>query len=235
MKQREMNVLALTRLACALLLLPLVVGYSRICGAQSSSADITASAQREILARVQEPKDLKDILVNLRIALDSGVILRREFYYDPILIRYFGGRKIIWSKQNTDNDITGEISGFDGIVEAIDAPSLHKCCGLGISFDRLVRANRTITARQQWNISETSAVDFAVVEAIFGTDWQDEDNSPSTYEGYLALKPSRGPHGNAKISYRPKNGVRRWDATIIFSADERPVLAGFGLTGANMP
>ena len=104
----------------------------------------------------------------------------------------------------------------------------HPVPGMSLSIVRL-NSPTDSTAAIVLNTPGKTAVDFDVVEKVFGRDWRTaEPRLPSPHENYI--RPTR-PHGNAEIVYSTSDDAKSWRAALDFKANAELALARISTKG----
>jgi hypothetical protein len=115
---------------------------------------------------VERPTSLGALLINAKLAAEQWLLLREDFYRADVLQQYFGGAVVEFIDRQSSRVITGNISGFDNIVEPITVQG-KKLEGITGSFRRDVAADGTVTAYFLVHIYGGTTLNFDVVERLF--------------------------------------------------------------------
>jgi hypothetical protein len=200
--------------ASAILAMVLGIASTGECTAQRATIENQPS-----IPAVERPTTLEAVLRNIKYALDRGLFLREDFYQDEVLRQYFGGNR---TRQSSGPfGIEDSVSEFGDMVEPLIV-SGHPVPGMSFSIQRQNGPNG-FAAAIDLNTPGKTAVDFDVVEKIFGRGWRPaEPRLPSPHENYV--RPTR-PHGNAEIVYSASDGATSWQATLYFKANAELSLA----------
>jgi hypothetical protein len=199
----------------------MALGIASITGCAAQPATV---ADQSNIPAVEKPTTLEAVLRNLKSALDRGLLLREDFYQEEVLRQYFGGNRTRHS--SIGSGIEGSVSVFGDMVEPL-VVSGHAVSGMSLSFRRVSGADG-VTAVIVLSTPGKTAVDFDVVEKVFGRGWRTaEPRLPSPHENYI--RPTR-PHGNAEIVYSTPDDATSWRAILYFKANAELALARISTT-----
>jgi hypothetical protein len=144
-------------------------------------------ASADSLPTPSKPETAVDLLRNIKLAMQSGALLRRGFYDDANLLQYFGGNNV--KSRRSDNQINGDILGLDDLVSP----------GLSIRFSWYEHAGRNIESALLILFTNSINVGFEDVVRVFGSSWKKAPLEPPIPHRMYDT-PTR-PHGNEVIIY----------------------------------
>ena len=163
-----------------------------------------ASGGRTGLSRLQTPRSLSDLLVNVKEVTRSGAILEDDFYTSDNLKRVFGGTvvdvPVAFNGRRTGADVRGfpawkELKGTDRSSDDSVVLSITRSFDIhgGEQAVLLVTSNGATELR------------FDGVERVLGRDWHPiypmvPLHGPGT--GPPPGPPATSPHGNERIQYQ---------------------------------
>jgi hypothetical protein len=156
------------------------------------------ATKTEPYSMIHSPTTLLEFLSNLKLAFDSDLPLREDFYSDERLKAFSGGRKVRWLR-TTETQRWAEVIDFG---KMIDTMKVGDATYSGISFrnERTVSADGKIHASADLLLRERNqSVAFENVERIFGRNWEVYPYFPPP-QGRV-FQPATAPHGNDRIAY----------------------------------
>jgi hypothetical protein len=176
---------------------------------QSSDRSIVESAARsgvqsamETMVMVKMPATPFELLENVKIALDQGLLLREDFYTDENLKRFSGGTKVRRSAGGQDvgpKYIFCSVTEFGAMVEPRIVGNIV-IPGISVGFRRTIledgRVAGSVSVRLQQGVPSLS---FDEVTKLFGPHWT---YSKDILSPHMRMESPRKPHGNARIEYR---------------------------------
>jgi len=132
----------------------------------------TTNSPAGLSAGVVAPKSAIDLLRNIKVAIDGSLLIRRDFYSDESLRRFFGGEKVLWGKDNVDPaELFGYVYDFSPWgVETLSGRAVDK---LTLAFGREVR----LQGMTAWLLLHLPGVEsdrpsFGEVETVYGANWE---------------------------------------------------------------
>ena len=198
-----------------------------LAGCSSLPRAQTRESAQQANAKLVVPRNLIDVLRNFKVAIDSELLLRDDFYTEENLKRFSGGREITWHSTSGDGKNWGSIAGFDSIAEPLVYGGTTYNA-LYISFWQEVRDEKGIATRWRLDFHSPQRPDFSDVEAIFGKQWVLYELSVPIPDMQRPRAPTRL-HGNEKIIYQSVTPVREQQMRFDFAFDATLEHAGFML------
>ncbi len=157
------------------------------------------------------PRNLLDVLANLRSALYSDDLLKQDFYSEQNIEAISGGHDVQWTTK-TSKEQSAWVADFSPMIAPVTIAGWVNN-GIDYSIGSGVRPAGQRWARARVVVNQRlAAPNFDAIERIFGKDWNDYDNIPS-YSHRVILPPT-DPRGNASIRYVSRShGIER--STIL--------------------
>ena len=155
---------------------------------------------KELMKMIKKPTSPKELLKNLKFAIENELLVRDDFYTDENLKKLFGGNRVKWL-DNKKNNKSAVILNFIGLFENAEK---YRGDGVEVYWEKL-DSNKAISdtgkAHVRVNISTFGDSRFRaeVVEKVFGTKMQVKnlykDNDPTP------LSQGNHRHGNKGMHY----------------------------------
>ena len=164
---------------------------------------------------LKKPSTPAGILLNLKMALDQDLLLRRDLYSDSNLEALSGGHEVGWIERGAARQ-AAVISGFGGIIPPAHVGN-NTFEGISFSIGRRVVSGKTDASAGISFMGSNPAVAFVRIEAIFGKDWQSFPFFP-TPPGRM-FRPPSDPHGNDRIRYVLSDAHTTRSIVMEFHAD----------------
>jgi hypothetical protein len=183
-------------------------------------------------AGVTEPRSILDLMRNTRIAVDKGLVLRRDFYTNDNLERFFGGSKVSWDQSNVDPvQVWGYVYEFGAIGARTILPDGRFLDALTFRFRRSVNDQGFVEANLLINIPDgrLDRPSFSEIEALFGKQWTLYEQVP--WPAHVPYKTRTAPHGNDSIAYRVASRGLDGEMRFTFAFDGRLELATISVKG----
>ena len=163
----------------------------------------------------ERPDSLEALLVNVKQALESGLLLRYDFYREDILKQYFGGQKVRLS-DDSSSLVSGFVWDFDRFVIPLSVNG-KEVEGLSFSFLRAMGSENEVTATITIVVVTQAPVHFSTIEKLFGNHWtMSDDRIRSPHEKNY---PPTAAHGNDVINYTVQQATFSWKIDFRFAAD----------------
>jgi hypothetical protein len=164
----------------------------------------------------RRPNTLRELLTNLKVASDRGLLLREDFYTEENLKVFSGGNEVLWvARSPTRQQAT--ITGFDGMLPPVRVGN-NTFAGITYSIGRDVLESGRIQANVHVSLMEPNpGVTFDSVEGVFGRNWQEFPFFPAP-PGRKFGPPTR-PHGNDRIRYDFGDNRESRSVVMEFHAD----------------
>jgi hypothetical protein len=181
-----------------------------------SGATISATpAFADSLPTPSKPKTVVDLLHNIKLAIQSGVLLKREFYDDANLLQYFGGVNVQLSTRSL-NVIGGSVLGFDEIVAPTPLNgSFLPGMTLQLSWSR--RDGTSIESELILRFGRSTKVGFDDVVEVFSSAWKKAPlELPSAH---YTPDPITRRHGNEIIIYEFQTAGVAQQMRVEFKGD----------------
>lgn len=166
-------------------------------GAPTESTTGNAAEQR-----IEKPTTVRRLLLNIKVALEQGLLLPREFYSDDNLTRVFGASRVQWLI-NTDLEIYVRLFGLDYLPIRDDTFS-----NAGVTRHLINAQNRLSADGKVYvgiGIECFCRLRIEDIEAVFGTvgssvvdEREREAHSRSELPG---LPRATDPMGNKRVTY----------------------------------
>jgi hypothetical protein len=205
----------------------LLVALAAIATLSLFSATPVASLANEASAplldpSVSRPSSIAEVLSNLKVAYDDGLLAKADFYTDINIGRFVGAQRL--TATDSDKGLRINLSGFDAVAPPILRSGRSDEALWVTSFIDKASGSARVTV----SIAATHvAPDFASTVAIFGPRWTEDNAFRSPHRVYKA---PTAPHGNARIRYGPKPGGEGDSIIIEFDQDARVETVTFTTT-----
>jgi hypothetical protein len=180
-------------------------------------------------ATVTVPRTPYDVLRNIKLALDSGLLARDDFFDDENLKRVFGGtgvHRMPARGANADpRDLTVEITGLEHIA-APERMGTLKLSGLRVTArrtfgnDQRTRVSASLVFRLP---SSDRQLNFDRVTSLFGPGWTNSSRRISPHE---VIPPPTALNGSRQIQYVRENA----SITLSFGPDATLAVAHCSIT-----
>jgi hypothetical protein len=144
-----------------------------------------------------KPRTVIDLLHNIKLVTQSGLLLRRDFYADTNLSQYFGGVDV--KVVRSDNETTGDILGFDELVPPMPFDGTSSLPGMSIRFSWYEHTGGNIESTLSVRFGSSSGVAFDDVVLVFGSTWKKAPLEPPI--PHRIYDKTTRPHGNEVIIY----------------------------------
>jgi hypothetical protein len=179
-----------------------------------------ASSDSTRLSSVNEPTDYEGLFRNFKVAVDEGLFVKREFFSDQTLSRFFGKGRIIWH-QRGPNQFAGEITRLAQPRERDPSQPRSLLEDVVVTFRRTSDTNGAVEANVILDILTDAAnrLSFFDIERIFGERWTLYRNAAPN--PHLDVVPATAPHGNDSILYRIEHAGLVTELLLRFSHDSR--------------
>jgi hypothetical protein len=194
-----------------------------------SSIPIGTQSEKEMPAMVKVPTTPFELLQNIKVALDHGLLLKEEFFTEEHLKQFSGGAKVrrsVGGPNSGPKDIFCEVTEFGPMVEPARVGNFV-IPGMSLSLRRRIlqddRISGSLSVRFQQVVPSLS---FDAVTMLFGQNWTYSKDLKSPH---LKLESPRKPHGNAEIEYVFGDAKHK----LSFGPDAILGSAGFVLHGEN--
>ncbi len=191
----------------------------------SCGAEVSAQARDRVASSyssIQTPRAPIDIMRNLKIAIDDQLFLRRDFYTDETLTRFFGSSKIRWDLSNVDPiRLWGYAHDFPGPLKPNSTDGSEALDGLTVRF-RLTASSAGLVEADisiEFVSPRLERPSFSDIEGLFGSGWVIEFVL-SPLVGQSRRTPT-APHGNELIVYENAVGPVSVLTRFLFSFDGR--------------
>ena len=81
------------------------VGDVQAAGSSPASQDAPGGAAltKAAIQHFKQPATVRELLLNIKLALEEGWVLRPEFYADDMLLHFFGAQRLEWRIRTDDN------------------------------------------------------------------------------------------------------------------------------------
>jgi hypothetical protein len=136
---------------------------------QSIAHETDRMAIRELCSTLKRPSSMKEILTNIKFALDCDLLLQPDFYEEELLKIVFGGETIelgIAEELSSKCFVNGTISTFPAIpLTSINGILMDS---LSFSLDRIYENNFLTTGWIRLNIYANESVTYEELICIFG-------------------------------------------------------------------
>ncbi len=176
---------------------------------------------------VQKPASLDDVLRNIKVAQDSGAMLRAEFFAEDNLRMYLGAT-IVDKSADSQVRIAGFVSGFPQAF-AVQTARGVEVDGLSVAFQRISPKGASTVASLTISAIGKFDVGYETVTKLFGSNWKrEQERLPSPHE---RVSPSTAEHGNTEIVYQTSNGTWVSMSRFKFAPDASLALASFSTKG----
>jgi hypothetical protein len=181
-----------------------------------SGATISATpAFADSLPTPSKPKTVVDLLHNIRLAIQSGALLKREFYDDAYLLQYFGGVNVQLSAHSLDV-IGGSVLGFDEIVAPTPLNGSF-LPGMTLQFSWSRRDGTSVESELILRFGPSTRVGFDDVVQVFSGAWKKAPlELPSAH---YTPDPITRPHGNQIITYEFQTAGVVQEMRVEFKGD----------------
>jgi|GEM_PF-5072662 len=191
---------------------------SLICGVLAivfctACSSLRAPSVSEVISKSKQPETPKEVLQNIKIAIDNHLISKNEFYSEENLKNLFGGTYVTLSTNGIEEK-NAYISGYDNMVEPIQLQNTS-IPSLDITLS-MHKKNGRVDGNLHFIIRKSGAFpDMPASVEIFGSDWQENPEPTSPHEIF-----SKGdsPYGNERIQYL-KDGEMPNKLNIEFNGD----------------
>ncbi len=184
-------------------------------GCMSGATISTTPAFADSLPTPSKPKTAVDLLHNIKLAIQSGALLKREFYDDANLLQYFGGVSVQLSTHSL-NVIGGSVLGFDEIV----APTpFHGSFlpGMTLQFSWSRRDGTSVESELILRFGRSTKVGFDDVVKVFSSAWKKAPlELPSAH---YTPDPITRPHGNEIIIHEFQTAGVVQEMRVEFKGD----------------
>lgn len=147
--------------------------------------------------QVSKPTTLKQILENIRYAVDRNLLIQPETYVEDRLTLLFGGTSVLWISKDKTSHIKGDVEGLDTIVAPVLVDRIQVNA---LSVDFLWRSVSPQTRVADLHLNSSASVDvrFDDVVRIFGANWKNAPPEANLHRQYDVVTRQ---HGNARIIY----------------------------------
>lgn len=183
-------------------------------------------------AAISAPKSLLDLMRNIKAAIDSSLILRRDFYSEGNLLRLFGGEKVLWSGDAVDPlHVSGYVYEFSRLGAQTKTPSGAPLDTLTLAFRREMSLTGLIEAEILIHLpgEDANRPSFDDIEDIFGKAWLLDNEQ--VWPAHKLYKAPTAAHGNDRIVYRSDKPNLTVIAAFEFAFDGRVRVATFVVKG----
>jgi hypothetical protein len=139
----------------------------------------TTNSPAGLSAGVVAPDSAIDLLRNIKVAIDRSLLIRRDFYSDESLRRFFGGEKVLWGKDTVDPaELFGYVYDFGPWGVETNTLSGRPLDKLTLAFRREV-GPKGMVAELLLHLPgyESDRPSFGEVETVYGANWE-LDNEP---------------------------------------------------------
>jgi hypothetical protein len=179
-------------------------------------------------AGITRPASSKDLLKNLKFALENGTLAQRELYTQEDLARFFGASQLIW-RRNDATKISVDLRGLDylplheGPARAAREPKAGIIRTLVDASEKPAEGGKPLTT-----LSVTCRCDLRLpdIEAVFGTEGRTiiderERRRAGAFPDIAALPPATDPMGNRRVTYDINRQGYRGTMSVVFDFDGR--------------
>lgn len=187
------------------------------------AANNSSEQVKKIYRMVKKPTTPNELLQNLKLALDDGLLMREDFYTSSNFERFFSARNITEGidKDQKGRRIDASSFGYPASRPA-DYPAIYPDkesstdfrCGNGLAAGINTLANGKVSSGITLGFI-SGAPTFGEVEKVFGNSWK-EDRSPFP-QGYI-LQRSTGPHAHEKWVYSIDNASVKGKFFLMFGS-----------------
>lgn len=186
---------------------------------QFPTSSDTSTSTTEMFAMVKKPSTLIELLSNIKVALDNGLLIQDSFYSEANLKHFFGANKISWrAPENDPGKKWVNVSEFGDMVKPVTVGN-NVFSGIDCS------AGKTVNGHEKTNASvkllfmgSEESLSFEKVVQLFGPGWQQDPYLPFPPSGKIFKTPTH-PHGNERIKYVYDNPRGRRSIEIEFGHD----------------
>jgi hypothetical protein len=175
-------------------------------------ATATASVQA-IQAEIGKPASIRDVLKNLKFAMEHDLLIQLDLYNDEVLRQLFGAKQIVWL-ENKKTKKFASLKEFGSI--SAERRLLSKTSGsviLDVDAHAKLRGSANLTPA-------SPLVTVEMVKEIFGSKFEVGSmlglGSP---QHPLALMPTTRELGNSILTYRFHSAVGNGSANVITNGD----------------
>jgi hypothetical protein len=180
-----------------------------------------------ISVAVKKPSTLVELLENIKISIDHGVLLREDFYTDENLTRYFGSNEVFWFNTDDPRKKSGALDDFGAMVHPL-ALAHMTLSGLTFRLWRERLENGNVSVDLHLSILSNNPVSFDDVVKIFGSSG---GSQPMRIGPHETPRPTSKPHGNEDLGYHIRKGLVDYTLQIRFRFDATIEFASFSVVG----
>jgi hypothetical protein len=184
---------------------------------QKSAFDLPQLSATEIAGLFNRPSNIKELLVNLKILMDSDLMIQPAFFEDQVLLGLSGGSTITWEEpdphsHNPPQMTIAHVGGMGGGLSgaSVRVVRLHTCRdGRKLQFSPFTYVPPTThdSGFMQVDVHSVAGIDVAAVKEIFGAD-PDEARSWAIYDTGASVS------GPATLRYEDR--ARESESTPFF-------------------
>jgi hypothetical protein len=162
-------------------------------------SDSQPEKDREVTFK--KPTTPLELLQNVKLAFDHGLLLREDFYSDENLKAFSGGAKVrrsVGGPNAGPRDLFCEVTEFGSMVAPRKVGNFV-ISGIALSLRRRILEDGRVSGSVSLSFQQSvPTLSFEAVTELFGSDWA---SSKEMISPHLVLQPPTKPHGNARIEY----------------------------------
>jgi hypothetical protein len=204
----------------------MMIGRLLACLALTAAAMGCGSQQQYQAGQLQPPKNVTDLVLNMKRAVQSEVILHAEFYAKDNLKQVFGGTEVAYletpywlgARARAENfNVT--ISGFpDWLAPMAKGANVDEAFLLSVREYLWTEDKPIASILFQIGRPAASPLDFDAIVRLFTSSWVNPPPGPLPLHGVFPPSPTR-PHGNERIIYSLGEGPPKKYIAFAFNFD----------------
>ena len=171
------------------------IAQSNIGGIDDVGGDGTGQTNHAIsvdpYVKLKKPKSVLEIIKNIKYVTDNNLLTTEELYTEEHLKLVLGGDRVK-SRTIAGRGISGEVLGFDSMVQSVKVNNNWKIDGLSIFFRRAYLSSGRTEGLLALNVRGDSNVTLSDIERFFGKNHKQSRN---------IMSPHGGPIPSAYIEY----------------------------------